>query len=130
MIDNRNPAPVDRVAARVLRGGENYTPDKKIQTADQKTPIPTKKTPANAPQLTGIRFGRMTVLGFAIVQTGKKGGSWVVRCDCGTYTLRRTRAIRNPNNDQDRCEECRHLAHLKRTEAHRRTGKDLSWRDF
>lgn len=118
--------PINRTAALVVSKGTHFHPNKKVQTADQKTPIRTRKVPLNIENLTGRRRGRFTVLGLA---EGMKG-RWVVRCDCGTYSLRRSKAINNPENDQDRCEECRHLAFLKREHNYRTTGRDADIRDY
>jgi hypothetical protein len=121
--------PIDRVAFRVTRPGEGYIPKKIIQTNDSDIPIPTRsKLPHNLENdLSGYRFGRFIVIGFA---SGGLKGSWVVRCDCGVYSTRKTRAVLNPLNTQDRCEHCRHLAFLKREEAYRRTGKDADINEY
>lgn len=119
-------APVDSTAAKVMSKGVEYTPDVQLRN-DSPVPIPTRPLPENmrpGEDLTGIVFGRFTVLGMALGVLG----TWVVRCTCGIYTLRRRRAISNPNNNQDRCEACRHLASMKRSEVWRRTGKNINER--
>lgn len=40
------------------------------------------------------------------------------------------KAVLNPENAQDRCEHCRHLAFLKREEIWRRDGRDVDVREF
>lgn len=112
---------VDSTAARVLAKGEHFTPNKKVLTADSETPWPLRPVPPNMEDLRGTRFGRFTVLGVAAHHTGR----WVVRCDCGIYTIRATRAVKNPANTVDCCEQCRHLRYVKNSEFFRRTGKDL-----
>ena len=78
--------------------------------------------------MTGFKFGRFTVVGMALNTPHR----WVVRCICGIYTMRKLKSIRNPNNNQDRCERCRQLAYLKRSDL-RRQGIDtdkISWGDL
>lgn len=117
--------PVDRVAARVVAPGFKYKPSKKVTTAEQATPFRLRPIPSCSQEhmrdLTGMRFGRFTVQGLAADVTG---GRWSCRCDCGTYALRKTAAITNPQNTQDRCEHCRHLAFLRREAHYREHGRD------
>jgi hypothetical protein len=111
-------APVDRLAAKVTRPGFRFDPQKRIQTDDSPNPLPTRLiTPAmlaspNFQDLTGVRFGRFRVIGMA----KHKKKHWVVRCACGIYSTRCSKAIKNPANHVDRCEHCRHW---------RRTGREL-----
>jgi len=130
MDDIINRHPVNKQSAIVTSQGECYTPNKKIQTSDSDTPLKTAPLPQkpgrNFLDLTGVRRGRLTVIGLSADQNNR----WVARCDCGTYTLRTARAIKNPANTQDRCEHCRHLAFLKREEFYRRTGKNRDIKDF
>lgn len=133
MKDIYSRVPVDRVAARVVMfSGEHFEPKKKVLTDDQGTPheikIITRSMRMNPSfkDHTGSRFGRFTVLGLSKI----RGGSWVVRCNCGVYSTRKARAITNCRNTQDRCDHCRHLAFLQRSEYHRRTGKEKDIREF
>ena len=106
-------APIDRVAARVTGVSDRYIPDVNILTADQATPIRVRQLPWNfrpADDLTGTRRGRLTVIGLSADFNSR----WVVRCDCGVYTLRTPKAVKNESNETDRCGECRHLSYLKR----------------
>ena len=110
----RGLRPINGLAARVASPGFQYTPDKKVQTADSPFPIAIHR-PRRLPgaqDLTGRRQGRLVVVGLAR-DTRKR---WVVRCDCGTFTLRTAKAIQNPANAEDRCEHCRHAAWLRRGE--------------
>lgn len=132
MDDVHARVPVDRVAVRVTGGGVHFYPNKKIQTADSPVPIAireinrSERANPEFVDLTGSRIGRFTVIGAAKYVLGR----WVVRCDCGTYSLRSSRAIKNAANSQDRCEQCRHLAALKREEYYRRTGRDTDINNF
>lgn len=132
MKDLHARKPVNKTAATVTSRGVHYDPDKIVQTNDSDLPIATRPfTKEELKQksfvdLTGRRVGRFSVIGAARDFKGR----WVVRCDCGTYSTRRAKSIKNPENVQDRCEHCRHLAFLKRNELWRRTGKHYDIRDF
>lgn len=108
--------PVNKNAAKVFFGGFDYEPCKKVLTSDSSIPLPVRKARKNElcnpsfEDLTGIKFGRFVVIGkFAL---GKERG-WVVKCACGTYSIRGKRAIKNPANNKDCCECCRHLEYLR-----------------
>jgi len=123
---------INKTAALVVGAGTHYEPNKKVQTNDSDLPIATRPfTKAELGQscfidLTGARVGRFTVIGAARDFKGR----WVVRCDCGTYSTRKVKAIKNAENIQDRCEHCRYLAFLKRNEQWRRSGRCSDIRDF
>ncbi|EAQ8610119.1 hypothetical protein D7J76_22255 [Salmonella enterica] len=128
--------PANRVAARVIGKGIDWQPNKKREQGDSETPLPTleicqmDRTQREQFYLfRGRVFGRMTVIGIAAIKQGDSM-RYVVRCACGTYTYRRAKAIKNPKNNMDCCDYCRHLLHLKRNEIHRRTGKNLKWEDL
>ncbi|HBE9078608.1 hypothetical protein [Serratia fonticola] len=119
--------PINRTAALVLGKGFAYQPKKKIQTADQPNPIRVRfEVPPNLKKFIGKKFGRMTVIGLAYERRGR----WVVRCTCGTYTLRKLKSINNPENRHDCCEQCRQLNYLKCADHFRRTGKEIEWGDL
>jgi hypothetical protein len=58
---------------------------------------------ADGEDLTGRLVGSLTVMGYA----KHYPRSWVVRCGCGRYTTRTSRALRNPANAEDTCDACR-----------------------
>jgi hypothetical protein len=117
--------PVDRLAVRVTRfAGEHWDPDKSVQTKDRVTPLSTIPVSPGTQDLTGHRFGRFVVFG-QYSKSSDAGRLWVVRCVCGTYTTRRTKAILNPANSRDCCAHCEHLKYLQRSDHFRRTGKNL-----
>lgn len=132
MEDMHARVPIDSVAALVTGRGVHFEPNKRSQAGDSEFPIQTRsitfseRNTAGFIDLTGRRVGRFTVIGVARDFKGK----WTVRCDCGRYSTRSARAIKNPANTQDRCEHCQHLAFLKREEFWRRTGRDADIRDF
>lgn len=114
MIDDFHARrPVDGNAAGVLRGGYTFVPGKSLVSADSAVPLPTKSVPRGTPDLTGVRYGRMTVIGMS-ERGGRKGAKWVVRCLCGTYSLRKTYSVKNPLNHDDMCAECNYVEQLKK----------------
>ena len=121
----KDSRPIDGNAARVARKGIDYRPDKKVTTLDSAYPIEAQTPPPQSEDLTGVKFGRFVVVGYYA-----KGGKWVCKCSCGRYAIRRTKAIFNKENTQDRCQYCRQLAFLKREDHWRRTGKDVDIRNF
>ncbi len=121
--------PIDRVAARVLKEGEHYEPrripNKFSLLYHSETPLPIRPTPVDAPKLVGITFGRLSVIGLHATVNGL----WVVRCTCGNYEGRRTKAILNPKNKYDRCAKCEHLRHIKSNYHFLKTGKNCDSND-
>ena len=114
--------PVDRVASRVIGEGSHHQPKKKFSVLHWEAPPSIRPKPKGLRvDLTGKTFGRFTVLG---VLAGVEN-QWVVRCACGDYEIRRAKAINNPKNNRDCCENCRHLLHLKRQQEYLLTGRRL-----
>ena len=136
MKDMHARKPINRQAAIVTGKGASFDPQKKIQTKDSDTPIPFRwPNPIEIINqyfidLTGRKFGRFTVLGVYAEARTKIGLRWVVRCVCGTYSVRAGKAIKNKNNAHDRCEQCRYLAYMKRDDHFRRTGRRLNAEDL
>lgn len=82
------------------------------------------------PNFTDMKFGRATVLGVQVDRTAKKM-RWVLRCACGTYMLRTSKAMRKDfKADTFACYDCISLARLKRHDYVRRTGKEADAEDF
>lgn len=131
MINIALSSPINRTAALVTQKSPEYVSLKRIQNTESRNPLPMRvMTPLelnnpSVPTVIGLSIGRLTVIG-----KYKDGKGYVCRCSCGTYCIRQSKAILNKNNVQDRCEECRHLAYLKRDEVKRRTGKDVDIRNF
>lgn len=116
----KNPIPRDQTAANVIYKGGFFEPFKHKSTEKlSTTPFPTRKPPIGCPDFTGIRKGRLTVIGmYNGVEVGaksfRKGGrskpqghGWVCRCDCGNYTVRKSRSVRKKSYDS--CIECMQL---------------------
>jgi hypothetical protein len=118
--------PVNQAAARTMGRGVHYEPDKVIAQRHWSAPPPTipaaqVKDPAGTfVDLSGIKFGRFVVIGYLGKLNPKKAALWLVRCACGDYESRASKAIRNPENRGDRCCNCQHLAFLKRRECYLR----------
>lgn len=118
--------PVNQAAARVMGRGVHYEPDKVIAqrhwTAPPATTAPTAAMLVNPcfVNLSGVTFGRFKVIGLLPKSNPKGKALWLVRCACGDYESRGSKAICNPENRGDRCDKCRHLAQLKRREVYLR----------
>lgn len=104
-------SPIDQVARRVTAPGWHYEREGK-NAHHSKEPIPFITWRAGE-NLTGVRFGRMKVLG-VFAAPSKKGRRWVVQCLCGNFEIRYAKAIKNPLNEDDCCSVCRQVKYLKR----------------
>ena len=120
--------PIDKKAKIVSEGvGESYDfrEEKIVQTADSEMEIEFVTKPdlhhvkgreelrSIINKLVGVKFGSFTVLGLARYIAKKSKAKWVVRCNCGMYTLRTAKAIMNEKNNADCCERCRHIAYIR-----------------
>ena len=117
-IAKRNP--VDRTAARVTSQGPKWVESSaKNDRYFSPVPHPTRPLAWNQQNLAGRTIGTLTVIGLAAWKaanakaTASQRTRWVCRCLCGWYVIRSTKAIKNPNNAEDACDRCRHLAQLK-----------------
>lgn len=106
-------APINRQAGMVMARGEHWDWHAPGHHFRSDTPPATRPIPAvcrhNLPDLVGRTIGRLTVVGLARDVNSR----WVVRCSCGAYEMRTTRAIRNERNADDRCSECRQVYFLR-----------------
>jgi len=118
-------SPIDSTAYKVTSKGIQYEPVKDIRTADSSLPIATRRV-LQGKNLIGRKVGRLSCVGLARDTPNR----WVMRCLCGTFTLRTAKAINNIENTQDRCERCRHYAYLRRNEIFRRTGERVDIREL
>lgn len=64
--------------------------------------------------LTGLVKGRLTVVGRCGRHKKKNSAQWLVRCTCGRYETRTTRALR-PDRSNDRCQDCERLDWTRKT---------------
>ncbi len=113
VFDGTSGTPVDGLAARVASKGFQYKPKKKVVQCHWGAPPEMRRVPRGVPNLTGVSFGGFRVMGLYTGTKHRGGALWVVRCVCGDYETRSSRAIKNPKNAQDCCELCRHVAYLR-----------------
>ena len=109
-------APIDRIAARIIRPGIHFEP--KIKRLQNHSPEIVPTDPYLGPKeknLIGLRFHNFTVIGFLKSKRHEKMGPlWLVRCVCGEYTSRRSKSLNNPKNKGDKCDKCRHIDEVNR----------------
>lgn len=122
MSDSRTPpkdiharVPVDRVAARVVRPGTHFVPNRQPAEQISDVPLPMRKptrgelmNPESFQNLAGHSFDQLTVIGLA---AGKINPSrWVCRCTCGRYVYRTARTLKRKSSSHcDHCEYHRKL---------------------
>lgn len=124
-MKNGHQAPVNRTAANVVARGESFEYRQLPTEICSATPLPLKDVPADSTDLTGIKFGRLTVLGFSADLNGR----WACKCLCGNYVMRRALTIKKAPADSA-CAQCYLMAVSKRAELLRRTGKERHTREF
>jgi hypothetical protein len=95
------------------------TKQEKKAKSEQENNLSTSHIP---PDLVGVKFGRFTVL-------RRIKGKWEVECECGAIDHRSSKAVLNPSNTFDCCEECRKPLGELRSKIHRETGVDVLWED-
>lgn len=104
-------APVNKQAAlSTAKGGDSWKPMREYHEPRSETPFPMKSPAFSERDLTGMKLGRLTVIGkFANTKKSHKG-RWVVQCVCGIYTIRRGEVLTDSRNSS--CEECRYVEWL------------------
>lgn len=117
--------PINKTAQMVIQKGIHFDHVGNPDAVWSQLPIRTRPFVGTSEDLTGIKIGRLTVIG--LNDTGVKG-RWVVRCTCGLYGLRKARAIKNPHNFGDRCDQCRKVAQMRRHSYWKETNTDLDVR--
>jgi hypothetical protein len=119
--------PVDVTAARVISGGTRHNMIgvyPRLHWEQCPPLIPRAEWPPLMVDLSARKFGRLTVIGFAQHKAGgNTGGRWAVRCACGDYEIRSAKAIKNPNNADDKCHICRKADLTARFRANLASGK-------
>ena len=105
---------IDRTARLVTSKGEHYSADLITRKRHWKIKPPTvQPKKRKGLQLTGVRFGRFTVIGLLVPELKTRGAKafWVAKCDCGRYEARRARHIKSvigTLGGKDMCDLCRH----------------------
>lgn len=126
VFDEKVRSPVNRVAARVIKEGVAFDTSSHMGPRDQLEPYPLRPVQdieKSIRQIIGHRYGRITVLGLSCVEK-----RWAVKCNCGIYTLRTMRAILNPANCNDCCEQCYYVLGI-RAKAQATKTKKTVWRE-
>lgn len=129
-------SPVNKMAAVVTGVGVSYCPDKRGCKGLLHSAGPIEMRPITASErcnptfvdCTGRAVGRLRCVGMIDPRTGYYG--WLMRCACGRYTNRRQKAILNPCNKSDCCQECQQLLYLKRNQVWREHGRNVATEDL
>ena len=118
--------PANATAARVMARGKSFEYRTPEWCQDSPLPLPIMPAPVSAEltDLTGLRVGRLRVIGFS----AERKARWVCRCDCGMYTLRKTPTIKKGTAAP--CDQCYLLAVAKARAHNARTGDNKPGRDF
>lgn len=88
-----------------------------------RNPISAARTPDGVEDRTGHRRGALAVVGFWAYAKNHESTKWVVRCDCGMYTVRSGRSLRRVNID-DMCLACYLEKKAFRQAFHAKHGRD------
>jgi hypothetical protein len=90
-------APANAQAARVTGRGENWVPETPMPPGFQHWKAQPRMRAPIFPDMTGKKFGRFTVLGVLDDDghTKNRGTRWVVKCGCGDFEAKSTKAIRS-----------------------------------
>lgn len=78
-----------------------------------RSPNKVEMAQSNFLDLTGTKKGRLMVMGI-LKNNETQSQKWLCRCACGKFVVRKAKAIKNPNNDQDACVECQHMQQVRR----------------
>lgn len=121
--------PINRVADRVTnqRDQEYYDvvlTDKTKSHWDCPPNELLQNVPINAENLIGRTFGRLTVFGYVgKLNKNQPHTLWLVKCSCGSYEMRKTKSIKNPENKFDCCHKCGRQRAMINKEQYHATGK-------
>lgn len=115
-IISSTPLNTDAAKARD-GGGFSWSPEVSFAPGKVHTHAPPKMRPVplnrTCPNLTGLKVGKLTVVGLA-AKTTSDGAAWVVRCVCGYYETRKARTLRRPDYATEAmCDECRYMRELR-----------------
>lgn len=119
-------APLNTTASVVRDSpGEHWTPKAKDDRIHSDVPIPCVRLPDGAPDLTGRRAGRLVVIGYHS-RRKSNGRMWVVRCQCGTYEVRKGSKLteeRPADAPELTCADCEVLRHAQQAHHAAVTGR-------
>lgn len=100
-------APINADAARAVVYGYGTEEPTLLEHAKQQLPVN-----ANFVNLIGLKKGWLQVIAYAGSNRNIGSARWIVRCICGRYEFRRTRALR-PDVTNDRCADCSRLRSIQ-----------------
>lgn len=108
-------APINRVAKKVTQRGTHWEPKIPPTEVFSVLPLPTRRVTGNGIDLTGMSFGRLTVVGLAALAS-KGPARWVVRCACGSYSHRKAKVLQSPeaHRTAKMCKRCDLVEKLRR----------------
>ena len=119
-IYDHGAKPVNKLAAIVVAGGEHYEPKNKplglhFENMPELPELPDSHSlKVQLVAMIGKRQGRLVVIAWWSQGDGRKTARWLCRCDCGEFTVRTGKAMKNPKNEGDRCYKCMDLVYLRR----------------
>ncbi len=126
--------PLDEVAGRVTSKGEHFDFEMSSGQVHASVPLPVRrverldKCKPNFRDFTGVRVGRLTVLGISTIKV-KDRMRWVVKCLCGSYEVRKarslTRYIDGLNLNEPRCAWCEKTVQLQNGRGNRDWCKEM-----
>jgi hypothetical protein len=121
-------APLDKTAGSVVSAGESYTPAVTNPVRFWEAPPPTRRVADAGPEFvdfTGRTIGRLTVIGVLDQPADSRGViAWVVRCVCGIYETRKSKALKRGTADC-MCQFCNHTQRLRRRGSQQRSVEDF-----
>lgn len=109
------PLNADAAKAVSMRGEADLSLRLEDQFQHWECPQKTWPVPLGQQDYTGLKMGRLTVIGYYGAHWKKGYSLWLVRCVCGRYELRKGRNIRQPKpSTVHECRRCNKMAQLRR----------------
>ncbi len=107
--------PVNKTTAVVAESkGTKWEPKSDRCHVRHVGPQECKPAPKNTEDLTGMKVGRLTVLGYLRRNHRLRTSMWLVRCVCGAYEERRSKGLRRGTSTS--CSSCDYLEKIRRKE--------------
>lgn len=108
-------APLNATAGAVTSAGVHFEPEAEFKNLSWENCPPLaalrRPYPFKFVDMTGRKFGRMTVVGYVGKINPKKKAIWACRCVCGRYEGRHAPAIAAAD-PQAMCQACKYTAQL------------------
>jgi hypothetical protein len=112
--------PINKSAAEVVsRSNEKGFDFKRSSYISSMNPLPTIPVRRGIEDLRGMKKGRLTVIGLYPTKSAKKKNRWVVKCTCGRYTTKSSKALNKVQKQHYEpalymCHECSEKDHIMR----------------